>query len=98
MYFLGRLHDSIAGVAAPPAAREAAAAAGAAVGNPAEVAPTAPAATASAPEGNAAGLGGAPGGRSGVWAPVRRGQWREELKANVCHVPAEALVRLEDHT
>lgn len=36
--------------------------------------------------------------RSEAWARVRHGRWKEELKANSHHVPAIALVRLEDHT
>ena len=34
----------------------------------------------------------------GMWGRLRHGGWKEELKANACHVPAVELVRLMDHT
>ncbi|CAN0196981.1 unnamed protein product, partial [Ectocarpus sp. 4 AP-2014] len=83
--FLGRLHDSLAGQDADGVA--------AAVSN------THPSAPPDSSRGAPAAAEKAGETRSFPdWPRLRHGRWREEVKANCCHVPAVELVKLDDHT
>ncbi|CBJ27319.1 expressed unknown protein [Ectocarpus siliculosus] len=83
--FLGRLHDSLAGQDAD--------------GGAAAVSNTPPSTPADSSRGAPAAAEKAGETRSFPdWPRLRHGRWREELKANCCHVPAVELVKLDDHT
>lgn len=108
MYFSGRLHDAIANGATAVAAL----AAGIPPGTPQAPSPApgegagaavarTPVAASSQASSSVPGAEAVEEGAAGVgsWAArLRHGRWKDELKANVCHVPAVALARLEDHT
>ena len=111
IYFVGRLHDSLADAENGGANANADATADAngtanANGNPdGNASGSANANAESIPRvsgwsrasSRAGGKGRATAASDTSWDRLRHESWKEELKANVCHTPAVELARLTDH-